>query len=206
MSFFAKLTKVDLEALGADPTPIQGRFYLNTTTGMKWYDGGFWRVAVDTESLQDVRSKTLLETTVGDYLDFVEIATPANPSGSAHRMYAKADGNIYKKNSAGVETQVNGGGGGPASFLTKTSAYTAVLGDRIFAQSSGGSFTITLPASASNGDTIELYDPSNSWPINSVTVDRNGLLIEGFSDNLILSSGKKVVLVYFDATYGWGVY
>lgn len=41
-----------------------------------------------------------------------EFATPAAPPALQHKLYFKADGNLYMLNSASVETQVNGGGSG----------------------------------------------------------------------------------------------
>lgn len=55
------------------------------------------------------------------------IATPtANPPAGALLLYAKSDGSIYTKNSAGVEAAVAGagGGGGSAPELAATSDYT----------------------------------------------------------------------------------
>lgn len=49
---------------------------------------------------------------VGDYADFDEVAAPATPDAGIIRVYAKTDGNLYKKDSAGVESQVGSGAGG----------------------------------------------------------------------------------------------
>lgn len=37
--------------------------------------------------------------------------TPANPPATKHKLYFKNDGNVYKLNSSGTETQVDGAGG-----------------------------------------------------------------------------------------------
>lgn len=54
---------------------------------------------------------------VDNYLDYTEIATPANPSAINHRLYFKSDGNLYKLNNAGTEVQVDVGSG---TMPTKT--------------------------------------------------------------------------------------
>lgn len=87
---------------------------------------------------------------------------------------------------------------------SKTSAYTAVAGDRLLVDTTGGTVTITLPATAKVGDNIWLADKKNTWGINNVTVGRNGHNIQGSAADLTLSSsGIICVLVYSDETYGW---
>lgn len=90
------------------------------------------------------------------------------------------------------------------NYITKTSNYTASAGDRILTNTSGGSFTITLPASPSAGDTVIVYDISN-WETNNLTIARNGNTIEGVADDFILDLGQiKVDFVYSGTT--WQVY
>lgn len=85
--------------------------------------------------------------------------------------------------------------------------YTAVNGDRIFADSSAGAFTITLPPNPSMGDRIVFYDAENTWDTNNVTVGRNGKNIDGAAADLTLDiEGGKAELVYYDTTFGWRVY
>lgn len=52
--------------------------------------------------------------------------------------------------------------------------------------SSGGSFTITLPASPSIGDKIDIRDVGSVLDENPVTVDRNGETLQGLSEDMIL--------------------
>lgn len=76
-----------------------------------------------------------------------------------------------------------------SSFVVKTTTYTAVAGDRIFADTTGGAFTITLPASPSTGDEIFIADggvtPSTAgWAGNNLTIDRNGSTLGGVAQNM----------------------
>ncbi len=90
------------------------------------------------------------------------------------------------------------------NYLTKTANYTASAGDRILTNTSGGSFTITLPASPSTGDTVVVFD-INDWEANNLTIARNGSTIEGVADDFILDLGQiKVDFVYSGTT--WQVY
>lgn len=46
------------------------------------------------------------------HLEFAEAAAPGTPASGIVRVYAKADGLLYSKDDAGVETLVSGGAGG----------------------------------------------------------------------------------------------
>jgi len=52
------------------------------------------------------------------FTDFTQIATPANPTALHDRLYFKSDDKLYKKTSAGVESEV-GGAGTPAGADTQ---------------------------------------------------------------------------------------
>ena len=90
---------------------------------------------------------------------------------------------------------------------TVTTTYTATVGEKIMTDSSGAAFTITLPASPSFGDEIEFFDATDSWVPNNVTLNRNGLNINGSAANFLLNvDGGKARLKYFNAAQGWRVY
>jgi len=94
------------------------------------------------------------------------------------------------------------GGGNP--WITQDTAYTATNGDRIFADTSSGSFTITLPATPAVGDSVRIKDLAGTFATNPLTVDNNGNLIDGQNDTLLVDlhdAGFEVV--YSGATYGW---
>lgn len=55
---------------------------------------------------------------------FAEGSAPATPAAGELKLYAKADGNLYFKNDAGVETQA-GGGSGTGAWNSYTPALTA---------------------------------------------------------------------------------
>lgn len=58
---------------------------------------------------------------VADFIDFAEVAAPATPAAGRVRQYAKADGKLYQKDDAGVETDLAAAGGGALGAWT---AYT----------------------------------------------------------------------------------
>lgn len=91
--------------------------------------------------------------------------------------------------------------GPPLTWSVKTSNYTAVNGDAIVGNTSGGSFNITLPAAPVAGTMIAIAD-GNDWSVNNLTVLRNGSTIEGIADNLILDvKDVRVDLVYTGTTW-----
>jgi hypothetical protein len=65
-----------------------------------------------------------------------------------------------------------GGGGGPPTWLDKTANYTASAGDLIVADTSGGPFTITLPASPTT--LVSAIRIKGNFSANNLTIAGNG--------------------------------
>jgi hypothetical protein len=136
--FYSSLDLSTLQVLGADPTAAQGRVYLNTTTGAKWYDGAAWRVAADLNSTQTFTNKSLDAAKVTNHSDYTEVSTPASPAAGFQRVYTKSDGKLYIKNSAGVETAVGAGAvSGPGTIPVGTVVALAFVTGAYTAPSSG---------------------------------------------------------------------
>ena len=91
-----------------------------------------------------------------------------------------------------------------SDWLTKTGTYTAFAGDKIFANTTGGPFTITLPASPTIGDEVRFVDLANHFDTNNLTVGRNSEKIDGATSDLtVATEGAAFALVYSGSTYGW---
>jgi len=91
-----------------------------------------------------------------------------------------------------------------AAFRIKTSNYTASNRDNIIADTSAGSFTVTLPASPTSGQYVTIYDNA-SWGINNLTIGRNGSTIENIADDFVIDvSSIKVEFIYNGST--WQIY
>jgi hypothetical protein len=96
------------------------------------------------------------------------------------------------------------GSAGLPDWQLKTANYTAINNDAILADTTGGSFTITLPASPSLGDVINIADGGDFFT-NPLTVARNGQTIENDTTDLIIDvSGVITTLIYSGTT--WHVY
>ena len=86
----------------------------------------------------------------------------------------------------------------------KTSGFTAVSGEGYFCNTSGGAFTVTLPASPSAGDIVSVSDYGQTFDTNNLTIGRNSSNIAGAAtDSLVSTEGIALTLVYADATKGW---
>ena len=57
---YGELIRAQLQQSASDLSPTAtGLVYFNTTTGLKWYNGSAWKVAVDLDSTQTLAGKTL---------------------------------------------------------------------------------------------------------------------------------------------------
>ena len=89
------------------------------------------------------------------------------------------------------------GGGGLGKFVFKSTTYTAEAGDRIAANTAGGAFTITLPATPSADDIVEFIDENNTFNLQNLTIARNGSTIEDVADDLVADvSGSNFYCQY----------
>jgi hypothetical protein len=100
--------------------------------------------------------------------------------------------------------QVSSFGTDAVTNRTVTTTQNVLAGERIFANATSASFTLTLPASPSEGDTIQIIDVAGIFALNPVTVARNGLKIANLTEDLILNlNNAAVTLIYSGATFGW---
>jgi hypothetical protein len=107
---------------------------------------------------------------------------------------------FLKSTGSGLVFASAGGG----NFSTKTANYTAVSGDALFCNTSAGSFTVTLPATPAANDRVTIVDLAGTFASYPVTVGRNGQLVMGLAEDMILNvANASVTLVYSGATYGW---
>jgi hypothetical protein len=90
------------------------------------------------------------------------------------------------------------------NFLIKAEAYTANISDTVFVNTASGEYIITLPTSATLGDNLKIIDLANNAETNNITVDPNGLNIDGASGNFIIDiNNAGVEFIYTNNTYGW---
>lgn len=107
------------------------------------------------------------------YQDLKTVATPASPAAGYLRVYPKSDGNIYKKTSVGVESQV-----GPSTQSVQSlTANTVLTSTAQVVFISGDNWALTLPAATNAGQTITI-EKTDGLGANGITITRAG------SDNI----------------------
>jgi len=85
-----------------------------------------------------------------------------------------------------------------------TSNTTMVAGRGYFVNTTSGAITMTLPSSASIGDTVAIVDYAATADTNNITIGRNSHKIQGDSADLTVSTERAAFrLVYVDSTQGW---
>ena len=93
--------------------------------------------------------------------------------------------------------------GGLDAWTEKTSAYTAVAGNRLIVDTSTA-VTVTLPTSASIGDEVRIIDGTGNAGTNNITIARNGHKIQGDASDLTISTDRAAFgLVYYNVANGW---
>ena len=86
-----------------------------------------------------------------------------------------------------------------------TAAETVQEGAAVLANTNGGAFTLTLPASPSSGAEVSVIDQGYDFNTNALTIGRNGSNIANAAADLTVNTqGAGFTLVYSgDATTGW---
>ena len=106
--------------------------------------------------------------------------------------------------SLGGSTTIETGTSWQSTIVTGTTL-SAVAGNGYWIDTTSNACTVTLPASASVGDTIEFADYARKWGLNAVTLNQNGLNFQGATspNPFYTSNGQHVTIVYSGSTQGW---
>ena len=145
----------------------------------------------------------LSDTTGGEY---VGLQAPGTVSASYTLTMPTATGTadqILTTDGSGNLSFVDNSGGTDWQAV-KTTTYTAVAGEGVFANTTGGAWTLTLPASPTIGDEVSFVDYAGTFDTNALTIGRNSENIQGAAADLTVSIERAAnTLVYTDGTQGW---
>ena len=120
--------------------------------------------------------------------------------------FPNADGSVNQiltTNGSGVLSFVDNSGGTEWQAV-KTANFTAAAGQGVFANTTGGAFTLTLPA-GTLGDEVSFADYAGTFDTNALTIAANGSeKIVGSTADLTVSIERAAnTLVFTDGTQGW---
>jgi len=110
---------------------------------------------------------------------------------------------IMTSNGSGVLSFVDNSGGTDWQAV-KTGTYTAVAGEGVFANTTSGAWTLTLPSSPTIGDEVSVIDYAGTFDTNNLTIGRNSQKIQGAAADLTVATERAgFTLAFTDGTQGW---
>jgi hypothetical protein len=155
----------------------------------------------------DNQKEIRFRETTANGTNYVALKAPASVSADLTFTLPATDGTsgqVLQTNGSGVLSFATVGGLAWQTIVTGATL-TAVASRGYWIDTTSNACTVTLPASATNGDTIILADYARKWGTNAVTINTNSLKFQGnTSPNPIYNtSGQSVTLIYSGATQGW---
>ena len=139
-------------------------------------------------------------------------APQLDPSGNVTALGTPASIALTNATNLPLATGVTGtlsanNGGSVAWQSVQTASFTAVAGNAYPVNTTSAAITVTLPASPSAGNIVQLTDYAGTWATNNVTVAPNGSNLNGAPSSYALNLYREsVAFVYLDATQGWVAY
>jgi hypothetical protein len=136
-------------------------------------------------------NQALISSTAG-VMSFTPYTFPSSDGTNGQALITNGSG-VLSFASAGTSWQ-----------SVQTSGFTAVAGRGYPCNTTSSAFTLTLPASPTAGDTIQLVDYAGTFATNKLTINPNGLKIQSQTSNVLVSKNNEALtLTYVDSTSGW---
>lgn len=154
----------------------------------------------------DNQKEIRFRETTGNGTNYIGLKAPASVSADLTFTLPATDGT----NGQALVTN----GSGVLSFTTisagtswqsvQTTGFTAVSGRGYPCNTTSSAFTVTLPASPTAGDYVQIVDYAGTFATNNITLGANGNKINGGTANKILTTNREAVTItYVDSTQGW---
>lgn len=175
-----------------------GELAINTADGKLFYKDSSsavqvigWKTVPATAGGTGQTSLTANNVILGNGTSAVQFVAPGT------------NGNVLTSNGTTWTSAVLPAGG--LTYIFTTTPITLTDKQGALTDTSGGSFTVTLPATPATGAQVVVADAGSNWGTNNLTVGRNGSTIGGLAENLVCDiTGASVQLVYDGTT--WEVY
>ena len=154
----------------------------------------------------DNQKEIRFRETTANGTNYVALKAPASVSADLTFTLPSTDG------TSGQALITNGSG--VLSFTTisagtswqsvQTTGFTAVASRGYPCNTTSSAFTVTLPASPSVGDYVQIVDYAGTFATNNITLGANSNKINGVVGNKLLTTNREAVtLTYVDSTQGW---
>lgn len=140
---------------------------------------------------QGVLAGSALQNISGESIENLSDVASMTPSDGQALVYG-----------SGVWSAADMAGG--IAYTLHTANVTMAANEGVIADTSGGAFTVTLPASPTTGDTVVIADGAD-WATTNLTVGRNGSTIEGDAADMTMDIGGVAVQFTYDGTT-WQIY
>ena len=140
---------------------------------------------------QGVLAGSALQNISGESIENLSDVASMTPSDGQALVYG-----------SGVWSAADMAGG--IAYTLHTANVTMAANEGVIADTSGGAFTVTLPASPTTGDTVIIADGAD-WATTNLTVGRNGSTIEGDAADMTMDIGRVAVQFTYDGTT-WQIY
>jgi hypothetical protein len=158
-------------------------------------------VAIDATTLQ------VADTLGGLAVNLLSYATKANPALTGIPTAPTADAAINTTQlatTAYVTTAVAAGAASTATTFTAVTGSITVASGSMYILDTGSAITLTLPTTATFGDTIGIIDGTGTASTNNITIGRNGHKIQGLSQDMTIATNRSALeLVYYNVGNGW---
>lgn len=166
--------------------------------GMFFAHGGSW-----VRLLQSGVTVTVADGGTGQTSLTANNVIIGNGSSAVNFVAPSTSGNVLTSNGTTWTSAALPAGG--LTYVYKTANHTTQDKEGVLTNTSGGAFTVTLPATPATGAQVVIADAGAFWGTNNLTVGRNGSTIGDLAQDLVCDiTGASVQLVYDGTT--WEVY